>query len=913
MEDKLYRRLIQDAPFGYAYHKIVLSGSSEPADYIFLEVNSAFEKLTGLKADDIINKNVTEVIPGIAENEFDWIGYYGDIALNGGEKEFEQYTEGLERWYKVQVFSPEKYYFSTIFIDITKEKEQSAEFENFFSVNLDLLCIADVNGNFIKTNEAWSEILGYSTDDLNHKKFLDFIHPDDIPSTLEAMSQLGSQERVLNFVNRYRCKDGSYRFIEWRSYPKGDLIYAAARDITERKRAEEALSESEEKYRLLTEFTSDVIWVLNINQSRFTYISPSVFYLRGFTVEEAMAESLHEALEKESVEVVTKAIARDVETFLKNPHEPKSYFNEIRQRCKDGRVIWVEVSTQFRFNKSGEIEIVGVSRNIETRKKLESDLILAKEQAESASRAKSEFLANMSHEIRTPLNGVIGFTDLVLKTPLDKLQRQYLENVNTSGYSLMGIINDILDFSKIEAGKMELDPVKADIIELTEQSTDIIKYQASQKGLEFLLHVQPGLPRFALVDPMRLRQILVNLLGNAVKFTESGEVELRISFAPKENGRGEFTFLVRDTGVGISEEQQGRLFKAFSQADNSTTRKFGGTGLGLAISNMLAGKMGSRIEIASEPCKGSNFFFTIETEFEEGAVLSSGRFSDINRVLVIDDNDNNRMILEKTFDNWGIEFTGVNNGRSAVEIIEASEPFDLAIVDYQMPGLNGIDTIRVIREKLKVSPDKLPVILLHSSSDDIKIYEECRNLGVMINLVKPVKSTELMHLLRNIKNSNDQFSEAGRVIPEPDKSFIIKLKTPPVILIAEDEPMSKLLIKTIVKQMIPDAEIVEVSNGREVVHAVLMKQPSLILMDVQMPEMDGIEAAVEIRSYEHDKKLHVPIIALTAGVVKEEQERCIQSGMDDFLPKPLSRKELYRMLEYYLSPERNAGKKSEKK
>ena len=284
MKTENFKLAILNASYGYAFHKVVLDTEGKIVDYEFLEVNPAFEKQTGLKATDILNKKVTEVLPGISLGEFNWIEYYGEVALTGVEKEFEEYSEQLNKWYKVQVSSPEKFYFSTTFIDITKEKEQSTELESFFSINLDLLCIADLNGNFIKTNKAWSDILGYSTEDLNHKKFLEFVHPDDIQATLDEMVKLGNQMQVLNFVNRYRCKDGTYKFIEWRSQPKGNLIYAAARDITERIENERTLRESEERYRLLFETAHEGIVVAQ--GTKLVYFNPKFEELTGYNASE---------------------------------------------------------------------------------------------------------------------------------------------------------------------------------------------------------------------------------------------------------------------------------------------------------------------------------------------------------------------------------------------------------------------------------------------------------------------------------------------------------------------------------------------------------------------------------------------------------------------------------------------------
>ena len=540
----------------------------------------------------------------------------------------------------------------------------------------------------------------------------------------------------------------------------------------------------------------------------------------------------------------------------------KEFNTEFRVVWPDSSVHTVRaLATVVRDDSGNPMRMIGTNWDISEQKEAEAALINAKLAADVANKAKSEFLANMSHEIRTPLNGVIGFTDLLQKTPLNKIQRQYVENVNTSGHSLLGIINDILDFSKIEAGKMELDLIKTDIIELAEQTSDIIKYHASQKKIELLLNLPHDIPRFAVADPMRLKQILVNLLGNAVKFTESGEIELKVIFKPFDETTGKFTFSVRDTGIGITAEQQKTLFKAFTQADSSTTRKFGGTGLGLTISNMLAEKMGGKIEINSEPGKGSVFFFSLETTYEAGEKLHSGSLTDIHRILVIDDNDKNRMILEHTFQNWGIEFTGTDNGISAISLIKKSLPFDVIIVDYHMPYLNGLDTIRMIRKELILTNKNQAVILLHSSADDIEIYEECKKLGVRYNLTKPVKSQELLHYLKNI------YTEPAPEIKEKEvQSYRFTpaeaTEVSPVILVAEDVALNMLLVTTIIRQMVPNVTIFEAKSGKEAYDMAITVNPDVILMDVQMPLISGLDVTIDIRNYEKGKNTHVPIVEI---------------------------------------------------
>ncbi len=502
----------------------------------------------------------------------------------------------------------------------------------------------------------------------------------------------------------------------------------------------------------------------------------------------------------------------------------------------------------------------------------------------------------MSHEIRTPLNGVIGFTDLLQSTPLSPVQDQYVRNANTCGHTLLGIINDILDFSKIEAGMMDLEIIKTDIIELLEQSVDIIKYTAAKKKLEVLLNIDSSMPRFAFVDPVRLKQIIANLMGNAVKFTAKGEIELKVNYEDAGNNKGRFSFSVRDTGIGITEEQRSKLFKAFSQADSSTTRKFGGTGLGLIISEMIAKKMGSEIRIKSALGKGATFYFDIVTPVEYGEKFDSATLQTIKRCFVIDDNDNNRMILEHLMANWGIECDSCDNGLTALKLIEASEqPFDVIICDYHMPYIDGLETIKMVREKLQLSPEKQPIILLHSSSDDEELHKKCNELGVRFTLTKPIKSEELYRYLQLIHTPDSEDKSAG-------KTLIEALNAKPVtILIAEDAPINMALIKAILQKLTPNAEILETTNGEDTLDMAITQKPDIILMDIQMPKMDGIESTMEIRKFEHRTEGHIPIIALTAGAVKGEEEKCREAGMDGFLTKPIDQKALYRLLKKFLT------------
>src|SRR5690348_11798825 len=802
------------------------------------------------------------------------------------------------------------------------------EVTELLDLALDLICVAGLDGYFKRVNKAWTDVLGYTKEELLTRPWINLVHPDDQEATVAEATKVLQGYKTMRFRNRVRAKNGSFRWIVWTAAApmEGQFFYATGRDVTEMKRDEDLLLAQYSVTRVLAEAPSlqeaapqilknicetlewavGTLWQLDkkegvlssvetwhiptANVSEFSAVTRSRTFDRGIGLPgrvwgEASALWIEDVTKDANFPRARIASKEGVHSAFGFPillgdevlGVLEFFSHQIRQPDTKLLNLLAAVGSQIgQFIERTEAE---AALRLYAR-----DLESAKQVAEEATKAKSEFLANMSHEIRTPMNAIVVMTELALGTPLTSEQREYLGMIKDSADALLALINDLLDFSKIEARKFDLDKRDFNLRDTLEDTVRLLAPRAHQKELELGCHIQADLPDRVFGDPIRLRQIVINLVGNAIKFTDKGEVMLHVERQGQSESTLDLHFFVSDTGIGIPEEKQQTIFEAFEQVDSSTTRKYGGTGLGLSISAALVKLMGGTMWVESKVRQGSKFHFTVVLELKksesEPLPKESQKLIDLP-ILVVDDNASNRRILKEILTNWHMKPTLANSGAEALNALEkgnSTNSVALVLLDVHMPEMDGFAVAEQIRNRYK--HQEIKVILLTSASRPSDVAR-CRKLEISGYLSKPIKQSELFDAIITAMAEDSQKPERC----ESTSASIQPSERSLRVLLAEDNPVNQTLAMRILEKLGHKVEVV--NNGKEAVERAESEQFDLVLMDVQMPGMDGLEATTAIRAAEVHSGKHVPIVAMTAHAMKGDREMCLSAGMDGYLSKPI--------------------------
>ncbi len=786
--------------------------------------------------------------------------------------------------------------------DVTEMKEaqeaiEAAEerYRRLVEMASDLVWSVDAAGRWTFLNAACEEIYGVPPDGLLGTPFIDRIAPEDQERAAEAWGRVLAGGTLDGHETIHVDVDGNRKTLSFSARatmnPDGSFggAQGTARDVTERARAIEALNQLVQQQELLRSLINNTPDLVFYKDAEGVYQGCNFAFAEyvGLEEEEIVGQSAMELFGQEKGGIYA---AQDAEVLERG--EPVNHEHWVEY--PDGRRVLLDtLKTAFRGPDGEELGLIGISRDVTDRKRIEEQLEALAVEARNASEMKSAFLANMSHEIRTPMNGVLGMTELLLETDLDVDQRQAAELARTSAESLLQILDDILDFSKIEAGQLTLEDVPVDLARVVDASVRVLAVRAAERSNELVMDVRPDVPAWVSSDPGRLRQVLTNLVSNAVKFTEHGEVVVRVSLEGGSTTPGDVAqvrFSVRDSGVGIAEDKLEAIFEEFVQADSSTTRHFGGTGLGLAISRKLVALLGGELKAESEVGEGSNFHFTLSLQVAEARQdrAIAPDLLDSKRMLVVDDHPLNRRIVMEHLRNAGVEVAEASEAEAGLasmrEAADAGEPFDAAVIDCLMPGMDGFELAEAAREDDTLSATRLMMLTSAGRPGDAK---RARDLGIEAYLIKPVSRTDLVEAVAALLGL--PMGEDTELIT---RETVFAARSALTILVAEDNRVNQIVATGMLRSRGHTVDVVE--TGAAAVEAVRSNDYDLVLMDVQMPEMDGIEATRVIRGRDGDD---LPIVALTAHALQEERERCLDAGMDDFLVKPFKPQDLFAMVD----------------
>ncbi len=890
-EEKYYL-LFENMNEGFAYAEMIYDEGGEPYDWKYLEINPAFTDQTGLTREMTIGKTIRNILPGVENEQAEWIKQYGNVAKTGKDITIEEFSEALNKWYRVHVFALDRNHWAATFSDITNQKEQEAsirdardfndlifnnapfgiitynskgdcvsanrraaelvggtiddvlkqnfhnigswkstglynsaleafrskgvinklintettfkkevwlncfltsflvkeeehllilfndetekvaaeqERDRFFQTTLALLCIANTDGYFLRLNPSWGKILKFTNKELMSKPFVNFVHPDDVESTLKEVEKLKEGISTLNFINRYRCRDGSYRWLNWVAVPHKNLLYASAIDITDLKEQEQALKSRDESLQFALKAAEAGAFVYDL-ENRHNDWDDRTLEIVGLKREQ-FKESYDDW--RDHVHPEEKGyLDIEIERVLNKTDESDLSFTH-RMIRPNGNEVYVLIKSYVIRDENGKaLKIAGLVFDVTKEKIAAIELNNAKEEAENANRAKSEFLANMSHEIRTPLNAVIGFSELLDSMVEDRKQRSYINSIKTSGKSLLTLINDILDLSKIEAGMLEIENSPMDLRLLFREISQIFKAKSEEKRITFSVEVAGEVPELIILDEIRLRQILLNVVGNAVKFTEKGFVNLS---AKIESGQSECTncdlvIIVEDSGIGIPEEGKQYIFDSFRQVTGHEKREHEGTGLGLSISRRLIEMMKGSISLSSKLGRGTRFEINFNNVVFSHASHAETSLTPVNigeiqfnnqHVLVVDDIESNRKFIKEMLIRSNLHVSEAKNGEDAALFAREMKP-DLILMDIRMPGIGGVRAAKEIHAELQ----DIPIIALSASVDVISSVKN-EETGFYKALSKPIDVAELYKLLKELFDY--------RIISSPEKSKEINI------------------------------------------------------------------------------------------------------------------------------------------